>query len=629
MRTAMRTDWMVRLVAAALLLAGVGSWFVQMRPGYAQEALGTVFTYQGQLTRDGVLVSEACTMRFALFDAAQGGTQQGATVTVANVAVDGGFFTVDLDFGADAFAGEARYLEIGVQCSGESSFTTLNGRVALRAAPAALFARRAPWGGLLDVPAGFADNVDNDTTYTAGAGLVLATGTELALDTAYLDAGYWRLGGTTGALTPTLGTTDNLSLTLVVSNTPALRIYPGGGQESANLIGGSFYNQARAGTVGIVIAGGGSRPGLHQAHDSYTTIGGGLNHTVGSDDADNANARFATVGGGFQNRAIGQDATVSGGGTNIAVGQADTVGGGNANGAGGGWSTVSGGNINIAQSRLSFIGGGFNNRTTPGAEHATIGGGFNNTASATDATVGGGRTNEAAGTGATVPGGQSNTAAGAYSFAAGRAATAQNDRAFVWNGSSNEVTSAAAGSFVAAAPGGFALYSAENSAAGVTLAPGSGTWQSVSDRNAKANIAPVDSRAVLEGVARLPIATWNYTTQAASIRHMGPMAQDFYATFGLGTGATTISTVDADGVALAAIQALYAEVQAKDAEIAAQQAQIDQLEARLQALEERASTSGSPVDSSLPILALLALGVGGFGLLRGRGYPAAPSKREE
>ena len=61
---------------------------------------------------------------------------------------------------------------------------------------------------------------------------------------------------------------------------------------------------------------------------------------------------------------------------------------------------------------------------------------------------------------------------------------------------------------------------------------------------------------------------------------MGPMAQDFYAAFGLGEDDTHISTVDADGVALAAIQGLYAENQALKAEVAAQQQQLDEVTTR-------------------------------------------------
>ena len=114
---------------------------------------------------------------------------------------------------------------------------------------------------------------------------------------------------------------------------------------------------------------------------------------------------------------------------------------------------------------------------------------------------------------------------------------------------------------------------------GVTLPAGSGSWGSYSDRNAKANCAPVDTRAVLERVVTLPVSTWNYKAQDPSIRHMGPMAQDFHETFKLGDSEKTISTVDADGVALAAIQGLNQKLEEKEARIA-------ELESRLDALEQ-------------------------------------------
>jgi hypothetical protein len=123
--------------------------------------------------------------------------------------------------------------------------------------------------------------------------------------------------------------------------------------------------------------------------------------------------------------------------------------------------------------------------------------------------------------------------------------------------------------------------------------PGGGSWTAVSDRTAKENVEPVDAGAVLEHVVDIPISTWNYRSQADSIRHMGPMAQDFYAAFGLGLGETTIDTIDPDGVALAAIQGLHALVEEKDAEIASNQVRIGELEARLERLEALVVDSGA------------------------------------
>jgi hypothetical protein len=98
-----------------------------------------------------------------------------------------------------------------------------------------------------------------------------------------------------------------------------------------------------------------------------------------------------------------------------------------------------------------------------------------------------------------------------------------------------------------------------------------------SDRNAKENFTDVRPRDVLEKVAALPITSWNYK-QDTSSRHLGPMAQDFYAAFGVGPDDKHIATVDADGVALAAIQGLNQKVEEKDAK-------IDDLEKRLKRLE--------------------------------------------
>ena len=82
-----------------------------------------------------------------------------------------------------------------------------------------------------------------------------------------------------------------------------------------------------------------------------------------------------------------------------------------------------------------------------------------------------------------------------------------------------------------------------------------GAFSQASDRNVKQDIEPVDPEAVLRKVADLPIAEWSYRHDQ-NTRHVGPMAQDFHAAFGLGTDERHIATVDADGVALAAIQGL-------------------------------------------------------------------------
>ena len=94
----------------------------------------------------------------------------------------------------------------------------------------------------------------------------------------------------------------------------------------------------------------------------------------------------------------------------------------------------------------------------------------------------------------------------------------------------------------------------------------------ISDRNLKSGITPIDERAVLEQVATLPLSTWRYTADPAAVRHLGPMAQDFRATFGLGDTDRAYNSIDAHGVSLASIKALYRMVQD-------QQVRLEKLEA--------------------------------------------------
>ncbi len=69
--------------------------------------------------------------------------------------------------------------------------------------------------------------------------------------------------------------------------------------------------------------------------------------------------------------------------------------------------------------------------------------------------------------------------------------------------------------------------------------------------------SPVNGFALLDALAALPVSSWRYHWEPENVRHLGPMAQDWRAAFGLGDSDTTIPAVDANGVAVVAIQALY------------------------------------------------------------------------
>ncbi len=119
------------------------------------------------------------------------------------------------------------------------------------------------------------------------------------------------------------------------------------------------------------------------------------------------------------------------------------------------------------------------------------------------------------------------------------------------------------------------MYTSSDLSTGAYLASGSGSWASLSDRDAKENFEPVNAQAILDALAALEISSWNYRAQSDTVRHLGPMAQDFYAAFGVGETDRAISNVDADGVALAAIQALYRRVLELEARVGALESQLE------------------------------------------------------
>lgn len=109
-----------------------------------------------------------------------------------------------------------------------------------------------------------------------------------------------------------------------------------------------------------------------------------------------------------------------------------------------------------------------------------------------------------------------------------------------------------------------------------------------SDRNVKRNFAVLDEKDILAKVVSLPVTEWNYKDDPPDKKHIGPMAQDFQAAFGLnGADDKHISVVDGGGVALAAIQGLNQKLTEKDMEINALKKQLNELQAAVKALAEK------------------------------------------
>ena len=185
---------------------------------------------------------------------------------------------------------------------------------------------------------------------------------------------------------------------------------------------------------------------------------------------------------------------------------------------------------------------------------------------------------------------------GDASAGAGSYANAIEDNQFVvraarfWFGTNNAVT---------ATPGRFIETST-----GAYLSSG-GTWTNSSDSARKTAFRDVDGDSVLAKIAAMPIRTWSYRDEDSTVRHLGPTAQDFRAAFALGQSDKAIATVDADGVSLAAVQALVKRVDrlasenqslaranaSLRSELGAMDERIRSLEAQLSQLAARATSN--------------------------------------
>lgn len=206
---------------------------------------------------------------------------------------------------------------------------------------------------------------------------------------------------------------------------------------------------------------------------------------------------------------------------------------------------------------------------------ASIGGGYGSTAN--------GFASVALGDGVSA-GGPGTVALGSFVNAASEGAFVFGDRS-----SLTPVQSLGSNTFTVRAGAGVRFYSSSqtgSSAAGVFLASGGGAWINASDVNLKEHFRDLDGEGVLGKIARMSIREWSYKTQDQSIRHAGPTAQDFRAAFGLGESELGINGVDADGIALRAIQALESRTRTADEHTRALEAEVVALRERLAQLEQ-------------------------------------------
>lgn len=163
-----RTEFMTLIAILMVMISQITS---------LQAQTITTFSHQGFLRRNGEPANGTFDFRFRVVR--QDGTQVGNTLTRANVAVSKGMFYIELDFG-NIFDGSILFLDVSVRPANQGNYTPLSPRVPFLRVPYAIYANRTPWSGLIGIPAGFADGIDNDTQYSAGAGLSL-TGTVFSI----------------------------------------------------------------------------------------------------------------------------------------------------------------------------------------------------------------------------------------------------------------------------------------------------------------------------------------------------------------------------------------------------------------------------------------------------------------
>ena len=166
---------------------------------------------------------------------------------------------------------------------------------------------------------------------------------------------------------------------------------------------------------------------------------------------------------------------------------------------------------------------------------------------------------------------------------------------FVWSDGSAQASAdtfrnTANNEFAARATGGFRFRTNLGGTTGCNLPAGSGVFNCTSSRATKMNFAMVSGVDVLARVRALPITTWNYISEGDKVRHLGPMAEDFYAAFGLGTGNASIGVQDLASVSLAGVKALEertAELQDKAEEVERLRGEVAALRTANAALEDR------------------------------------------
>jgi hypothetical protein len=575
----MKTKFPNLLSALALLAMLDSPWSIAL-------AQGTAFTYQGQLENNGSPANGFYDFQFALSNAPSGGSQIGGTLTNLDVGVTNGLFTSSLDFGA-VFTGNAAWLAISVRSNGVGSYVGLNPLQPLTPTPYAIFA-------------GSASNVSGTVSAGQLSGAValsqlpkmVVTNNETLPVTFNASVTASQFIGSAAGLSgfPAPVVTNNTRQATTFSNSVTISTYLTVLGTNTNAYAGYSANAP------LQVNNGSGQMNLSATDDGRLNIQN-YNNTEGA-----IAALYNQTTNPVANMPVGH----------YAYGASDSSGVTGTTGAiynfltnpnhstmssdySFGWmSNVvnTAGSGGYGQQPNQFLWMGQNWLLLPGIPlqdaygTVNIGGLYNGTAQNVNVGLANGSTTLANLIATNViyindeNGGVSSailrTNGQTYFFD-------RNSIVAIWN----------IGLWDMVAPVNFTSnvninMALTNGATGAGMANGTVYANAValtSDRNAKENFAALDSQAVLAKVAALPLTEWNYKKDAADVRHLGPMAQDFQAAFQLnGADDTHICVVDEGGVALAAIQGLNEKLKEKEAEIQNLRQENDSLAARLSEL---------------------------------------------
>lgn len=364
-----------------------------------------------------------------------------------------------------------------------------------------------------------------------------------------------------------------LTVGAIPASGPGTRMmwFPNKAAFRAGNVSGTQWNDANVGDRSVAmgfntVASG----GLSTALGSVTTASGGNSTAIGAFTTANGGNSTAmgleTRASGSVSTALGYRTTASGEDASTAMGSRTTASGTSSTAMGGG--TTASGDYSTAMGDQSRASGNYSVAT---GSH-TVASGLYSTAMGIQ-TRASGDYSTAMGFRPTASG-VSSTAMGVLTIAAGLGSTAMGTFAeasaaapgsFVYGDRSTvattvNVTSVAPNQFLVRAAGGVVFWSSPSTtyptSPGVALNSNASAWSSLSDVNSKENFRDLSDEDVLTRMAQMPVREWNYKAQGSAIRHMGPTAQDFHAAFGLGEDSLRISTIDADGVALAGVKAL-------------------------------------------------------------------------